>query len=173
MRWREIKKAKQPASSAKETPPAVHYAGFWPRVLGFVTDLFMIGMPVSLLMMMMFGYESTKSAGALDVLTQNQEALAHAPDPTASIMQFVLSLLIYVVFWRISGQTPGKKMAQTKVVDAKTLERASWLQLVIRFIGYFISILSLVGFFIGLMRKDRRTLHDLISRTAVIYESHR
>ena len=169
MRWRNIKHG-NPAKTDDTLTPKVRYAGFWSRVLGFVTDIFMIGMPITLLMMAVFGYDETKSADAMDVIMQNEEALTKAPDPTASIAQIALSLILYVFFWHNSGQTPGKKMARIKVVDAKSLELASWPQLIIRFLGYFLSAATLVGFFIGLMRKDKRTLHDLISRTAVIYE---
>lgn len=169
MRWRKIKHG-NPAKTTNDSQPKVRYAGFWSRVMGFTTDLFIIGMPISLLMMFVFGYDETKTAGAMDVIMQNEEAITNAPDPMASIMQIVLSLAIYTVMWRNSGQTPGKKMARTRVVDAKTFELASWPQLIVRFIGYLLSAVTLVGFFIGLLRKDKRTLHDLISRTAVIYE---
>ena len=167
MRWRNIKHG----TNARETTEnPVVYAGFWARVLGFVTDIFMIGMPVSLLIMMSFGYDQVKSAGAMDVILQTEKATSQAPDPTGSIVQVLLSLAIYVIFWRMSGQTPGKKMARTVVVDAKTLQLASWPKLVARFVGYFISMITLVGFFVGMLRKDRRALHDLISGTAVIRE---
>ena len=69
-------------------------------------------------------------------------------------------------------QTPGKKMARLLVVDAKTLERASTLQLIVRFLGYLVSALPFfLGFFIGVFRRDKRTLHDLISHTAVIRDT--
>jgi uncharacterized RDD family membrane protein YckC len=167
MRWRSIKQGKKPR---KTTHNPVPYAAFGLRALGFVTDLFMIGLPVSLLIMMIFGYDQVNSAGAMDVILQTEKATTNAPDPTGSIVQVLLSLCIYVLFWRTSGQTPGKKMARISVVDAKSLQRASWMKLVVRFIGYFLSAITLVGFFIGLLRKDRRTLHDLISGTAVIRE---
>lgn len=170
MRWREIKKGGAAAQKSEEQPK-VYYAGFWSRFLGFVTDVFMIGMPISLLLMVLFGYDNTmKSADGLDVLMQNEAALTNAPDPTSSILQIVLSMTVYVIFWRMKGQTPGKKIARIKVVDANTFERASWLRLIIRFIGYLFSAITLIGFFIGLFRKDKRALHDLISHTAVIYE---
>ena len=97
MRWRNIKKG-TPAALKKESGPTVHYAGFWSRVMGFVTDLFMIGMPVSLLMMMVFGRDEMKSADGMDLIMQREEAVANAPDPTASIMQILLSMALYVFF---------------------------------------------------------------------------
>jgi len=169
MRWRNIKKAPKASSSDSKTSK-IRYAGFWSRALGFVTDIFMIGLPVSLVIMVFFGYDQMKTAGGMDVIVQSENAQLNPPDPVASLTQLLLFMSAYVIMWRINGQTPGKKFAQTKVVDAKSFERASWLQLIVRFAGYFLSFITLIGFFVGLLRKDKRTLHDLISRTAVIYE---
>lgn len=168
MRFRNIKKqSKQPK---KEPEVFVPYARFFDRVKAFVTDIFMIGLPVALIIMVAFGYDETKSAGALDVIVQDEKALKHAPDPMASIVQIVLIMGVHVVLWRRDGQTPGKRFSLLKVVDARTLKEASVFKLTIRFIGYFISVLPLgLGFLLALLRKDKKTLHDLLSGTAVIY----
>ncbi|MFA6192661.1 MAG: RDD family protein [Sulfurimonas sp.] len=166
MRFREIKKQ----SKIQQKMPKVftNYAGFIDRVKAFVTDIFMIGLPVAIIIMMMFGYDETKSATALDVIVKDKKAIEHAPNPMASIVQIVLIMGVTIVFWRKNGQTPGKKFVHIKVVDASTLKEASYFKLTIRFISYFISLLTF-GFFIGLLRDDKRTLHDLLSGTAVIY----
>lgn len=167
MRWREIKHRK-PEKKIRETAP-VRYAGFKERAMAFVTDVFMIGIPITLIIMLAFGHDQVmNSAGGADVLMNPAEARKHAPNPVASIIQMVLYGTVFVLFWHKSGQTPGKKMMHLKVVDARTFRTASWDRLVVRFFGYFISFVSLFGFFIGLMRRDRRALHDLISGTAVI-----
>ena len=168
MRFRNIKKqAKLPK---KEAEVFVPYARFLDRAKAFVTDIFMIGLPVALIIMMLFGYDETKSAGALDVIVQDEKARTHAPDPMASIVQILLILGVHVVLWKKDGQTPGKKFAHIKVVDVKTLKEASYFKLFIRFVGYFFSIIPFgLGFFMSLMRKDKRTLHDILSGTAVIY----
>lgn len=166
MRFRDIKK--QSKLPKKEPALVADYAGFLDRAKAFVTDIFMIGLPVALIIMMMFGYNETKSAGALDVIVKDKKALEHAPNPMASIVQIVLIMGVHVLLWRKDGQTPGKKFAHIKVVDASTLKEASYFKLIIRFIGYFISLLTL-GFLMGLLRDDKKTLHDLLSGTAVIY----
>jgi uncharacterized RDD family membrane protein YckC len=151
--------------------PIIHYASFWSRALGFITDVFMIGLPISLIIIALFGYDQTHTAGGMDVLLQNKEALKHPPNPLVSITQGLLFMLVTVVLWHKSGQTPGKKFARIRVVDAITLKRASYGKLIIRFIGYFLSLITLGGFFVGLMRKDNKALHDLISGTCVIRAS--
>ncbi len=167
MRWREVKSKKnRPVQKSKKSPIVATFAS---RVMGFTTDLFMIGMPITLLGMMVFGYDQvTHSAGMSDVILDPKKAALNAPSALSSLFQFGLYCAAFVLFWRFSGQTPGKKFVDIKVVDATTLERASWLQLIVRFIGYFVSVLSVVGFFVGLFRKDGRALHDLLSRTMVI-----
>lgn len=168
MRWREIKQKKN--ITATKDKPDVHYAGFWSRTLAFTTDIFMIGIPITIIIMIFFGYEQIQSAGFSDALMQTQKAQEQAPNPLASIIQFTLFITAFVLFWKISGQTPGMKMARIEIVDAVSLERASYLQLITRFFGYFFSLL-LFGYLWGLMRPDKRMLPDLISRTAIIYKS--
>ncbi|MFZ2889857.1 RDD family protein [Sulfuricurvum sp.] len=169
MRWRTLKTKKQ--SYPQNQKPKTLFAPFWPRAAGFITDIFMIGLPISLLTMAIFGYDQMHSASGLDVLVHDPKAQTNPPNPIASITQIILFLITYVWLWHTSGQTPGKKLSRIRVVDAQTLQNASVLKLTLRFIGYFISLITLVGFFIGLFRKDKRTLHDLISGTAVIREA--
>lgn len=144
-------------------------AKYGTRLFAFITDLFMIGMPISFIIMILFGYGETQSATALDVIVQDTKALEHTPNPFASLTQLILTTLAYVFMWFRWGQTPGKKMLHIKIVDDKTLECASLIQVILRFFGYFLSALSIVGFFIPLFRKDKKALHDIISKTVVIY----
>jgi len=166
MRWRTLKKKKQQTLLLPKN--TTEYAGFWPRALAFSTDIFMIGLPISLLMMVLFGYDQMHSATALDVIVHSDKARLDPPNPIASISQMALFLITYVWLWHRSGQTSGKKLAYIRVVNAKTLENASYWRLTLRFIGYFLSLITLIGFFVGLFRRDKRTLHDLLSGTAVI-----
>ncbi len=169
MRWRNVKHKNSNQTQSDASVPQRLFAGFWTRALGFVTDLFMIGIPISLFIMVVFGRDEMKTATALDVIAHNETALTNAPDPLVSLLHVVLTMSIYVFLWHRNGKTPGKQLAHCKVVDATTLKPASYFQLIIRFLGYFLSAVTLIGFFIGLFRRDKRTLHDLISRTAVVY----
>lgn len=165
MRWRTLKQTKKIKLPVK---PKIDYAPFWPRAAGFATDIFMIGLPISIIAMMIFGYDQMHTAGGLDVLVNDPKAQTNPPNPLASLLQITLFLFTYVWFWHKSGQTPGKKLARIRVVDAKTLNNAPYWKLTLRFIGYFFSFITLIGFFIGIFRKDKKTLHDLISGTAVV-----
>jgi len=162
------KKLKKNTKIIPPLKPIVHYATFWSRVLGFCTDIFMIGLPIALLVMIIFGYDQMHTAGGMDVIVHNEKALAHPPNPLVSLAQLSLFMVVTVMFWHRGGQTPGKKLARIRVVDVRTLENAPYWKLIVRFIGYFISLITLIGFFIGLLRRDKRSLHDLLSGTAVI-----
>jgi len=168
MRWREIKHKKNTASDEKG--PTVLYAGFWSRFLAFITDIFMIGIPITIIIMIFFGYDQMHSAGFSDAVMQTEAAKSHAPNPVASIVQLLLYLSAFVLFWKISGQTPGMKVAGIEIVDAKSLKHPSYLQLIARFFSYIFSLV-LFGYLWGLLRKDRRMLPDLIARTAMIYKA--
>lgn len=167
MRWRTLKKIKP---TILPTAATVVYAPFSSRMLGFLTDIFMIGLPISLILMTLFGYDQMHTAGAMDVITNNQKALQNRPNPISSLVQIVLFMAVTVELWHRYTQTPGKKLTRIRVVDAKTLAPAGYIKLIVRFMGYFLSFVSIVGFFIGLFRSDKRCLHDLISGTAVIRE---
>ena len=136
--------------------------------MAFTTDIFMIGIPITIIIMIFFGYDQTHSAGFSDALMQTDKAQAQAPNPIASIVQILLYLSAFILFWKKSGQTPGMKMAGIKIVDTKSLTTPSYFQLFSRFFSYPISLLFF-GYIWGLFRKDKGMLPDLLSRTTLIY----
>jgi len=135
------------------TKKTVHYAGFWLRLLAIITDTFLIVLPSGILVGLIFGQTALENPQA---------------SPEAGLFQVTLLALIHIIMWHKLGQTPGKKAAFLKVVDANTFENASYLKLTIRFVLYFLSMISLIGFFIGIFRTDKKMLHDLLSATTVI-----
>jgi uncharacterized RDD family membrane protein YckC len=153
MRWRDAKKRREREVLEERKIDNTIYAPFLSRVFALVMDMFLIIMPITFIVGIFFGYEALK----------NPEL-----NPMAGNIQMILSLVVTVLFWFFVGQTPGKKAFKLRVVDSKTLKKANLFQLTIRYLGYFLSMITLIGFFIPLFRKDKRALHDLISRTAVI-----
>ena len=166
MRWRKIKQKKNSSVPTKDN--TILYAGFWSRFMAFTTDIFMIGIPITIIIIIFFGYDQTHSAGFSDALMQTDKAQAHAPNPIASIIQLLLYLSAFVLFWKKSGQTPGMKMAGIKIIDAKSLNIPSYFQLFVRFFSYPLSLIFF-GYLWGVFRKDKSMLPDLISRTTLIY----
>ena len=191
-RWKDVKKGKTPQQETVK--PRIIYAGFWSRFLAFVTDVFMIGIPIVLVIMVTFGYETLKNQpGFMDgvdvamaqqatkekILMPNAEnntsaviiaSEQTAPDPLIFFITLALWSVSILGFWAKTGQTPGKKMAKIILVDAQTFKAPSFLQLVMRFIFLIMPLFAFMSIAMMLVTKKKLTLHDLISRTTVIYK---
>lgn len=148
----------------------VFYAGFWSRFLALSVDIFMIGIPISILIYFSFGYETMQSQpgfmDAVEGIKPDQKANPFIPLITMSLWS-----LITLAFWIKTGQTPGKKMASIEIVDNTTLTKASPMKLLVRLLFFVMPIFAFFSFFIMLLNPKKRTLHDMLSGTAVIYKS--
>ena len=76
--------------------------------------------------------------------------------------------LYHVVFWRLSGQTPGKWLLGIRVTPIGggklPLRRA-----VLRLVGYLFSALPFYLGFLWILGPERRGFHDRLARTEVVY----
>lgn len=83
----------------------------------------------------------------------------------------ILLIALTIAFWvKYDGATPGKKLMKIKVVDADTLNVIDVKQGIKRFLSYILSsIIFLFGFLIVVFTKRKQGLHDIISKTVVIY----
>ncbi len=194
-RWKDVKKGKNTPQTKKPAVKVI-YAGFWSRFLAFITDVFMIGIPIVLVIMISFGYETVKNQpgfmdGVEDALakkahkeqtiqtkhTQETNTTAsaktlekHEPNPLPFFITLSLWAVVILTFWSRTGQTPGKKMAKIVLVDAVTFKKPSFLQLVMRFVFLIMPIFAFISIALMLLTRKKLTLHDLISRTTVIYK---
>jgi uncharacterized RDD family membrane protein YckC len=195
-RWKDVKKGRTVQKEVKtQNKPRVIYAGFWSRFLAFVTDVFMIGIPIVLIIMIFFGYETIKNQpgfmdGVEDAMAKKsvkekviqtnttaetslpsvEEVEKKAPDPLTFFITLALWAVIILGFWSRTGQTPGKKMAKIILVDSYTFKKPSFLQLIMRFVFLIMPLFAFISIPLMLLTKKKRTLHDLISRTTVIYK---
>ena len=164
-RFRDLKKTKTNNSPKVK----VHYAGFWSRFLALSVDVFMIGIPISILIYFSFGYETMQSQpgfmDAIEGIKPEQKA-----NPLIPFLTMSLWSVITLIFWVKTGQTPGKKMAHIKIVDNLSLKKASPLNLLVRLIFFILPIFAFISLFVMLFHPKKRTLHDIFSRTAVIYK---
>jgi len=135
-------------------------AGAVSRVAGFAFDWFLLGV--------LFVFGQRMFALGLEVLT------GHTWIPSehriaAGIAFVVWAFLYFAVPLAVLGRTPGKGLLGTKVqmVDGRPLggRRAA-----LRTLALPLSFLLFgFGLFLGLFRRDRRTLHDLIAGTDEVY----
>ena len=156
----------------------VKYAGFWIRFLASLIDTFVLALPLAIIVYMIsggdwFDFEQYQQNIAY-AMRGNPQALNSQPQTSFKweLLFEISTLLVTLLFWeKFKGATPGKKFVHIKIVDAKTFQDIDNKQAITRSIGYIVSTLPfLLGFFLALFRKDKRTVHDLLAKTAVIYD---
>ena len=152
MRFRKLKQNKTKRQNEESLKPTIKYAKTIDRIKAFITDMFMIYIPILYIItyLVMGGKEEFQSS---------------------NIAPFVGVLLygtIYSFFLYKTGQTPGKKAYKIKVVDAKTYENISFIQAFLRFISFLFSTTILLGLIVIFYRKDKKSLHDILANTVVI-----
>ena len=85
------------------------------------------------------------------------------------LISYVLPLIATILFWVYKSATPGKMVLKVKVVDAKTGSAPTIRQSVIRYIGYYVSLLPLgLGFLWVLWDTKKQGWHDKMAGTVVI-----
>ncbi len=158
-RWRDTKQGKTPKpikTSTKSTKNKLHYARIADKIKAFLTDTFMLAMPVMYVVIYLI-MGSLKDAGA---------------NKATSWGYILIALGIIVVgFYVKSGQTPGLKAYNLKVVDINTKQKPSIILAVLRYFFFTIIAFSVFGLFYSFFRKDRRGIHDLLSGTAIVYDN--
>ena len=148
-RWREVKHKKIKKGQTKEI---IKYAKISDRLKAFLTDTFMITMPILYIVIYL-------------IMGSREEFRAHMAKGWLYIVVF--HYISVMLLWIFKAQTPGMKAYDIKIVS-KNLKQISFLQATIRYFLMPISILSIVGVLIAFFRKDRQTLHDLLSFTLLI-----
>ncbi len=151
-RWRDIKQGKKPKNIHKDDKPSIPYASIPSKIKAFLTDMFMIMMPVAYIVtyVIMNGKDDMQSSLV-----------------ARSSLGAVFGLIL-IIFWCVKGQSPGYKAYDLHLVDAKTLKKPSCLKAILRYLIFIISATIIVGELIAFFRKDKRTLHDLLSGTFTI-----
>ena len=157
MRFRKLKKQSKTKEEQKvKLEETVPYARIVDRIKAFITDMFMIYVPILYII----------TYAVMDGKDEFQAS------DLAPLIGVVLYGIIYVLFLWKSGQTPGKRAYTIRVVDAKTYKKISLGQAILRFIGFLFSATILIGLIFVFYRKDKRSLHDLIANTVVLAEEN-
>jgi uncharacterized RDD family membrane protein YckC len=136
------------------------YAGSVSRFLGFLMDQVLIGV--------LYGIGTWMVLTALSVVAGENVSLKD--HPLAAIVSFLLWELVYFAGQlALAGRTLGMALLGLLVVKKNGATIGSRTA-VVRTLVLPLSFLFFgVGFWIGLFRRDRRELHDLIAGSAVLY----
>lgn len=146
--------AAPPTVSAAVADPA----GFWLRVIASLLDSLLCN---ALVFAMAFSLGMVLQTNAIGLNEQMQLVMA--------LMGIVVSVFYYVFFTGYCGQTPGKMALRIKVIDNDDGDIGYGQAFVRETIGKTISgMLFGIGYLMVGLRRDKRGLHDLLSRTKVI-----
>jgi uncharacterized RDD family membrane protein YckC len=148
-RWRDAKKGQFSAHEIEDTPPLIQTASIGDRVKAFITDMFMIMMPLAYVTtyLIMDGKDDFQGS---------------------SLARWGISIiygLIVVLFWSIKGQTPGYRAYSIALVDTKTGEKPSLIKSLFRYFAFLLSATTIIGALLPFFRKDKRTLQDILTNT--------
>ncbi len=150
MRWRKIKQKKNVKSNKKVQ--VVVYARYTDKIKALIVDLFMIYMPILYII-------------AYIILGGKKAFLASTVAHFAGVAIYGV---IYAIFLARTGQTPGKKAYNLKVVDSKTFKKISFIRSMFRFIAFLFTGATILGIFLPFYKKDNSALHDIICHTVEI-----
>ncbi len=151
-RWRDVKQGKMVKQELKTKPLVFTIAPVVQRIKAFITDTFMLLMPLLYIVFYL-------------VMGSREEFAEHML--VGWLYVFVPHFFIIMAFWFFKGQTPGYKAYGIKLVDTN-LQSPSIDKLIVRYFAFALSTLLFAGLLLALFRKDKKTLHDLISGTMPI-----
>lgn len=159
-RWRDVKKGKiqetiekKPnAEKSQNENDGLHYASALDRIKAFITDMFMIMMPIMYITtyLVMDGKDSFQGSDNAHWITM------------------AVYGVITVAFWVIKGQTPGFKAYSLKLIDDDTKQTLGVGSAISRYMMFLISAVTIVGAFLVFFRQDKKTMQDILMKTSVI-----
>lgn len=140
------------------------YASLWTRLAGFLMDTMVV---------------STLALAAADVsryvilalpLKWSSATAAYVSAGVFAGASLVVGVALLPAFWVWRGQSPGQITFRLKVVRADgDVSRLTWGCALLRFLGYFASVLPLfAGFVWAFFDRRKQAFHDKIADTVVV-----
>lgn len=134
----------------------LEYAGFWIRTGAAIIDSILVLIIVTPILSAIYGIDywvgQSFIKGFWDV-----------------VFNYILPAIAVIIFWAYKSATPGKMALKLTIVDARTGGKPSTRQLIVRYLGYYISSIPL---FLGIIWVgiDRRKQgwHDKLAGTVVV-----
>lgn len=156
-RFRDVKQKKSATDRIQHTPkdtqPKYPYASLADKMKAFLTDSFMLLMPLLYIVFYLV-------MGSREVFAENMLA--------GWIYILVPLIALQTAFLQLKGQTPGYRAYNLTLIDEATGGKPTLYLILFRNFCALLSLFTIIGWVMMFFRKDRKTLHDLLSRTAVI-----
>jgi len=169
--------------SEPDSAPRPRYVGFWKRFVAFIIDSLAVMVVIVPLLLAVHGQDDwqrlsdslqdalAKAAGGVQLDVAHLVQSAGFSGPLDILIQLVLPIAAVLAFWKFRNATPGKIAFAAKIVDAGTGKTPSDRQLLMRFLGYFVSVLTLgLGFLWIAIDRRKQGFHDKIANTLVVYD---
>lgn len=131
----------------------IAYAGFWRRFLATLID--------SLIFLLIF----TVLLGPLYLKAGYFSA--------EWFISNGITFAVTVALWVRYQATPGKLLLGCRVVDAGNLQSVKLKQALLRYLGYYLSMIPLMaGFLWVAIDKRKQGFHDKFAKTCVLYQAN-
>lgn len=158
-RFRDVKQGNTVKTNENETKKSSnklelpYYATAGMKVKAFLTDSFMLVMPIMYVVFYLVmdgreGFAAHKAMGWLYIL--------------------IPLIIAQTIFMFKTGQTPGYRAYNITLIDESSKEKPSLFSILFRNMAAVLSLLTFFGWLMMFFRKDSKTLHDLLSNTASI-----
>jgi uncharacterized RDD family membrane protein YckC len=163
----------QPAYTQRQSGATRHFGGFWIRFVAIIIDAIILGV-VSVIIRIPLGLAMGGVGLGLGRNPDPSQVLAALPAilslaGISFVIQLAISLTYEVYFLSTRGATPGKMALGLKVTRADGSPVSAGLAAG-RFFGKYLSFLTLcIGFIIAGFDREKRSLHDYICGTRVVY----
>jgi len=159
-RWRDVKQGRAEAPKKRDESqkegqhPACAPVGL--RLKAFLTDTFMITMPILYIIIYL-------------IMGSREGFREHLAEGWLYII--VVHMAIVLLLWRLKAQTPGMKAYDLYLVDPQNgNEKPGWLKCFLRYVMMQTAILSIFGLILPFIMKGKEGLQDLVSGTCIIHK---
>lgn len=140
--------------------PFPEYIGFWKRSFAAIIDTILLSLVMFPPLTAIYGWDYF-----------DPETTRFIAGPADFIISWILPILLFIAFWIWKQATPGKMLIRSKIVDAKTLGKPSTKQWILRYIGYYVSMIPLgLGYFWIAFDERKQGWHDKMAGTVVVLD---
>lgn len=157
-RFRDLKQGRvsEVNSTSKPTKPQIPFAKNGVKAKAFLTDIFMLFMPIMYLV--------------IYLVMDGREGASHEKLLAWTYVMIPFLLLLTLFMFKDEGRTPGARSQGLKVIEFHTLENPSLFSILFRNFSLLFTLFIPIFWFVPFFRKDGRNIHDLLSATCVIVD---
>lgn len=140
--------------------PCLEYVGFWPRTAAAGVDSALLAAIITPALLKLYGADYLLAVATRGIA-----------GPADVLLNWLFPAVAVIAFWHYKSATPGKMLIGARIVDADDGGPPSRRQLLIRYVGYY---LSTIAFGLGLVSiafdPRKQGWHDKLARTIVVRE---